>query len=970
MLPVKSLKTIVTSVAAVLVAGVVALSPAGSAAQSEPGLKMVTVDGLSPGQVRKLARMGLDIAAVRKGPMTTGPRGVPFQSFTVEAVVSSRDKNKLAAEGFSWADVPGKGPAHKIGTPYQVYKSFDEPISGIRAQIRRINSGYPHLAQVKSIGHSLQGRPILALRLTNEKAKGDKPEVLFVATTHAREWVSTETAMRLARYLVENHGSDARVTELLDTTEVWVIPVVNPDGYQYTFTNERLWRKNLRDNDGDGVVTNADGVDLNRNFAGHWGQDDEGSSPAPPDATFRGPAPESEPESKALADFVRAHGFKFVVSYHTYGNLILYPWGWQVKTPSHDDPIFVAQSGTDANPAIHDSILDIGYDPGVGADLYITNGEFADWAYEKAGVPGYTVELTDGYAFEFPDDEGMVQTVFEDNLEFALSLAESARDPAHPVSPVGIPAEDLYHTPVAASYGSEQEIIVLARKGLDLRLRYDGVEAPFAEALGETYNTAPGVYYSRYVAAVSGQTAGDSVTYSILLDGEVAETHSYSVASASGNPILVMAAEDYTGASPTYADQSGPNYLGYYTDALDAGGYLYDVWDVDAQGIPTYQDVLSHYDTVIWYTGDDYIPRVPNGLSTHEDETLQVRGLINYGGGKVFATGQDLAWLSAYAAYSSDDFFQYYLGAFSHIEEGGVDLDTGLPFAVKGVAGDPVFDGLQFALSGGDGAGNQFFNDTFLATSGFLDLEGEVAARYDRPGGPFDPHSGSYYVYSQMADSAYKRLGGTFALPTGSPSLRFWASYDIETDWDFGFVEVSVAGSGIWTTLPDANGATAPSTGDSCPEGWVDQIHPFLANYMDADCNPSGATGEWHGITGNSGGWRQVDMDLSAYAGQTVELYISYASDWSVQNLGVFVDDVELSGHAAEDFETGYGAWTPQPGPDNPPFNNWNRIEGAGFPEGPAIRTSKSVYLGFGFEGIDTEESRNAVMDRVMQYLD
>ena len=100
-----------------------------------------------------------------------------------------------------------------------------------------------------------------------------------------------------------------------------------------------------------------------------------------------------------------------------------------------------------------------------------------------------------------------------------------------------------------------------------------------------------------------------------------------------------------------------------------------------------------------------------------------------------------------------------------------------------------------------------------------------------------------------------------------------------------------MAGSGIWTTLPDANGATSPSTGDSCPEGWVDQIHPFLANYMDADCNPVGATGEWHGITGNGGGWRQVDMDLSAYAGQTVELYIAYASDWSVQNLGVFVDD-------------------------------------------------------------------------------
>ncbi|MDH3231030.1 MAG: M14 family zinc carboxypeptidase [Alphaproteobacteria bacterium] len=931
---------------------------------------MMTIGGLSLGQVQKLARQGLDIGAVRKGAVATGPRGVPFQSYDVEAVVSSGESERLKAEGFRLTDIPGKGPVHKIGTPYEVYRSFDEPIGGIRAQISKIHADYPDLVQVTTIGKSLQGRPILALRLTNKAAKGAKPEVLFVATTHAREWVSTEVAMRLARYLLANHGSDARVTDLLDTTEIWIIPVVNPDGYQYTFTDERLWRKNLRDNDGDGVISTSDGVDINRNFNSHWGYDDEGSSPALPDAAFRGTAPESEPETRAQADFVRAHDFKFVVSYHTYGNLILYPWGWQVKTPSLDDAIFVAQAGTDSSPAIYDSLLGVGYDPGVGADLYITNGDFTDWAYNGAGVPGHTVELTDGYDFRFPDDEGMVQTVFEDNLEFALALAESAHDPANPVSPVGLPAQDLYHTPVAASWGTEQQIIVVARKGLGLELAYNDMQVPFPEQLGERYNVAPGVYYSRYVATVSGQEAGNSVTYSIRVDGAVAESHSYVVESATSHPILVMAAEDYSGSNPTYHPANKPHYLSYYEDALDAGGYYYDVWDVDQQGIPSYQDVLSHYDTVIWYTGDDYAATVPNGLSTHEDETLQIRDMMNFGGGKVFATGQDLAWLSSVYGYSPDDFFQYYLGAISHIEEGGVDPNTGEAFAVKGVAGDPVFGGLEFSLNGRKSASNQAFNDTFLATSGFINQEGEVAARYDRPGGPFDPHTGSYYVYSQMADVSYKRLGGTFTLPAGSPKLRFWMSYDIETDWDFAFVEVSVAGSGLWTTLPDANGATAPSTGDSCPAGWVDQIHPFLANYMDAGCNPTGATGAWHAFTGNSGGWRQVEIDLAAYAGMTVELYISYASDWSVQNLGVFVDDIELAGYPAESFETGYGDWSPQPGPDSAPFNNWNRIEGAGFPEGPAIRTSKSVYLGFGFEGIATQESRNAVMDRVMQYLD
>ncbi len=304
-----------------------------------------------------------------------------------------------------------------------------------------------------------------------------------------------------------------------------------------------------------------------------------------------------------------------------------------------------------------------------------------------------------------------------------------------------------------------------------------------------------------------------------------------------------------------------------------------------------------------------------------------------------------------------------------------MDPATGLPYDVKGEAGDPIFDGLAFSLHAKKGANNQYYADTFLAVNYFLPrFEGTVAARYVRPGGPFDPHSGSHYAYSQMADMAYKRLGGTFTLPADSPTLKFWVSYDIEPDWDYAFVEVSEVGSGIWTTLPDQNGLTTTSTGESCPEGWVDEIHPFLAHYMTyidygVPCESTGTTGAWNAFTGNSGGWKQVDMDLSAYAGKNVELYISYASDWSVQALGVFVDDIELSGYALEDFEAGMGPWGVSVAPGSGAFNNWVRITGAGFPEGPAIRTPNSVYLGFGFEAIDTAENRTAVMDRVMNYF-
>ncbi|MEJ2600687.1 MAG: M14 family zinc carboxypeptidase [Anaerolineales bacterium] len=967
----------------ILVTGVLILTlslmmvPSAVSQSPQPELSLVSIEAQSAAEVRQLARMGLDIAALRQGPVVSGPRGLATQTYRVEAVVSKIDLGKLGSEGFSWSEVPGKGPVKKIGEPYNVYHSFDEPINGIKDQLRNIAATYPHIAQLKTFGHSIQNRPMLAMRLTNEKVgkKDGKPQVLFLATHHAREWVATETSMRLIKYLTANYGSDGRVTNLLDNVEVWIIPVGNPDGYQYTFTNERLWRKNLRDNNGDGQINIADGVDINRNFANHWGLDDEGSSAVWSSETYRGIAPNSEPETQALVSFVQEHNFKFALSYHTYGNLILYPWGWQVRTPSLDDPIFVAQAGTDGNPAIFDSLLGQGYDPGVSADLYTTNGEFTDWAYGELGIPAYTVELTDGYDFRFPDDEDMVQTVFEDNLEFALSMAESAIDPAHPVSPVGITAQDAYHVPVTLSLGPDQMIEVLARKGLPLTLTYSinggaSQTTGFSEKFGEFYNQGPGTYYSRYMAVISDQQAGDSVSYAITGGASQLGPYIYSVASASGNPILVVAAEDYTGTNPTYADNSAPNYLNYYTDALDAGGYTYDVWNVDVQGIPSYAEVLSHYNVVIWYTGDDYAARVPLNLATQEAEVLEFRDFLNYDSGKLFASGQDLAWLAATFGYYSDDFFQYYLGAYIELDTGGIDGNTGLPFDVAGVAGDPVSDGWSFSLQGGDGANNQCCSSTFLVTSYFLpNFDSSLSARYIRPGGPYDPHSGAYYVYSQIADLSFKRLGGTFTIPAGSPSLKFWTSYDTESNWDYAFVEINEVGTDSWTTLPDQNGRTTDSTGLSCPAGWVDEIHPFLAHYMDSACNPTGTTGSWNAFTGNSGGWQQVEMDLSAYAGKTVELYITYASDWATQGLGVFVDDIELSGYPLEDFEAGMDGWSASVAPGSTAFNNWAHINGAGFPEGPAIRTPYSVYLGFGFEAIDTASNRATVMSQVMSYL-
>ena len=154
-------------------------------------------------------------------------------------------------------------------------------------------------------GKSRLGQQLAAFRVTNNASstgQGSKPVVLFHATQHAREWIAMETNRRLFEYVLA-HKNDAAsgIPQILATTELWFVPVVNPDGYDYTFVSgdTRLWRKTLRDNDGNGLITAGDGVDPNRNWPTKWRFDPEGASDDPASETYRGPTPGSEPEVTA-----------------------------------------------------------------------------------------------------------------------------------------------------------------------------------------------------------------------------------------------------------------------------------------------------------------------------------------------------------------------------------------------------------------------------------------------------------------------------------------------------------------------------------------------------------------------------------------------------------------------------------------------------------------------------------------------
>ena len=164
------------------------------------------------------------------------------------------------------------------------------------------------------------------------------------------------------------------------------------------------------------------------------------------------------------------------------------------------------------------------------------------------------------------------------------------------------------------------------------------------------------------------------------------------------------------------------------------------------------------------------------------------------------------------------------------------------------------------------------------------------------------PTTGDQFAYSQQGDFGYKRLTRTIAVPASGAQLSFWVDYETEELWDYVFVEAHTPGDDDWTTLPDLNGHTDQGTGFTCP-GWHD-FHPFLTHYQTSECDPHGTTGDWWAATGASDGSEQWAVDLGAYAGSSVEVSVTYVTDFVINELGVVVDDVEVStGEGSTSFE-------------------------------------------------------------------
>ncbi|XP_017009396.2 carboxypeptidase B1 [Drosophila takahashii] len=242
---------------------------------------------------------------------------------------------------------------------------------------------FPKRVQVKQFGWSYERRALKVLTITNGDGKGNKPVILIDGTVHAREWISPSMALYIIQQLLDNYAENQELLEDYD----WVImPVVNADGYEYTHTDSRYWRKTRRPTNNPECV----GTDINRNFGYEWGHD-EGSSSDPCEDIYRGESPFDQPESQVLRDVMLHYRgrLNFYLSLHSYGNYFLLPWGYTSDFPDHyQDMMSVADAGAKAIVHSTNGIYSYGSTYYV---LYPTSGDTADFAL---GVVNATVAMT------------------------------------------------------------------------------------------------------------------------------------------------------------------------------------------------------------------------------------------------------------------------------------------------------------------------------------------------------------------------------------------------------------------------------------------------------------------------------------------------------------------------------------------------------------------------------------------------
>ncbi len=324
-------------------------------------------------QMQQIRKMDLDVA------------GVNLKNNTVDVIVTTPEVAQLRAMGFN--TLTSKSVV-ALATPDQEYHTSAK----VEADLKAFAAAYPEIAQVESVGKSLEGRDIFAIKITSNVKQTDpsKPRIFFNGMHHAREVMSTEVPLDTINTLLTQYGKDSKVTHWVDSNEIWILPMFNVDGNHRVWTKDTMWRKNTR---------GGYGVDINRNYPYAWNTCN-GSSGSKTAQDYRGPSAASEPETQVMMNLVKNIRPVFSISYHSYSEIVIYPFGCKgSRVPTKE---VVEGIGAELASKIVTDDKSGTYVAGTAPELlYSVDGGDIDWMYGQYQVIPYVIEVnSDSQGFQ------------------------------------------------------------------------------------------------------------------------------------------------------------------------------------------------------------------------------------------------------------------------------------------------------------------------------------------------------------------------------------------------------------------------------------------------------------------------------------------------------------------------------------------------------------------------------------------
>ncbi|MBV1854521.1 zinc carboxypeptidase [Catellatospora sp. NEAU-YM18] len=351
----------------------------------------------------------------------------------IEITATAAEVKAIKALGFTLTSLAAQpaGPDAQA----QAFPSADSNYHDYAEMTSEINSlvaAHPSIMSKSTIGNSYQGRAMPVIKISDNVATDENEvEILINAHQHAREHLTVEMALYVLHLFADNYGTDTRITNIVNSREIWIVPDMNPDGGEYDIAtgSYRSWRKNRQPNSGSSYV----GTDLNRNWSYQWGCCG-GSSGSTSSETYRGPSAFSAPETTNLRNFVNSRviggvqQIKANIDFHTYSQLVLWPFGY--TTANNPSGMTADQYNTFATLGQQMAATN-GYTPEQSSDLYIADGTSIDWMWGQHKIWAYTFEMypgsSSGGGFYPPDEVIPAQT--SRNREAVLMLAEAADCP-------------------------------------------------------------------------------------------------------------------------------------------------------------------------------------------------------------------------------------------------------------------------------------------------------------------------------------------------------------------------------------------------------------------------------------------------------------------------------------------------------------------------------------------------------------